>query len=143
MANDSYLLVVNNRKIYIVANLLSNMGKAYGFFNCTSSKDTIEAELPTICELAQIPSELELSLIEGMDNLEGDSDLISLAQRAKKEGIRYVLEASYSGASNKETADEVAGILNQAYQTPLYQDGEPFQGVVIYKEGDKYVFRGD
>jgi len=120
---------------------MEKIGKAYGFFDCTASKKEIEAELPAIRELAQIPSQLELSLTEGMDNLKGDSDLMSLAQEAKKEGIKYVLEATYSGATNKETADEVAAILNQAYQTPLYKEGESFKGEIVYREGDQYIFR--
>ena len=134
---------------------MEKIGKAYGFFDCSASKEEIEAELPIIREITQIPSELELSLIEGMENLKGDSDLMAIAQDAKKKGIRYVLEATYSNPTkkerqyifpfamltNKETAKVVVDILNHAYQPPLYQKGEPFRGEVVYKEGDQYLFR--
>lgn len=78
------------------------IGKAYGFFDCNASKDAIEAELPTIRELVLTPSRLELSLIEGVDALKGESTLIALALEAKESGIRYVLEAAYPGATNKK-----------------------------------------
>ncbi|MDP2906789.1 MAG: hypothetical protein Q8O03_02515 [Nanoarchaeota archaeon] len=120
---------------------MKNVGKAYGFFDCNASKEVIESELPTIRELVKTPSKLELSLIKGVDNLKGDSDLMSIAREAKESGIKYVVEATYPDATNKETADELASILNQAYQTPLYQDGEQFYGSVFYKELGKYVSR--
>ena len=119
----------------------SSVGRAYGFFYCNASKQEIETELPTIRELVETPSQLELSLIEGMDNLKGDKRLTALAQEAKQDGINYVLQATYPNMTNKDTADEVASILNQAYQSPLYQAKEPFRGAIVYEEKGKYVFR--
>lgn len=116
------------------------MGKAYGFFNCSAPRRKIEAELPSLRDVAQPPSKLELSLIEGMENLKGDKKLMSLAKKSKEAGIRYVLEATHPSATNKQVAKEVATILNQAYQSPLYQDGEPFQGEIVYEENGKYTF---
>ncbi len=122
--------------------MTQKIGKAYGFFNCNASKEAIEAELPTIRELVLTPSKLELSLIEGVEALKGDSKLMALAQEAKESGnIRYVLEATYPRATNRNTADEVAAILNQAYQSPLYQKGEEFYGAIFYKEKGNYVSR--
>jgi len=120
---------------------MKKVGKAYGFFDCNASKEVIESELPTIRKIVQTPSKLELSLIEDVDNLKGDNDLMSIAREAKESGIKYIIEATYSGATNKETADEVVAILNQAYQSPLYQDGEQFCRAVFYKELGKYVSR--
>ena len=114
--------------------------KAYGFFNCNASKETIEAELPAIRTLVKTPSELELKLIEGTENLKGDSQLMSLAKEAKDSGIKYVLEATYTGATNKQTANETAAVLNQAYQSPLYKKGEQFCGDIIYKDNGNYNF---
>ncbi len=37
--------------------------------------------------------------------------------------------------------DEVASVLNQAYQSPLYQKGEQFRGEVVYKDRGRYIFR--
>src|SRR3989344_1924819 len=100
-------------------------GKAYGFFYCDAAKEAIELELPTIRNFAQTPSKLELALIEGVEKVSGDTKLTALAQQAKQEGMRYVLEATYKGATNKATANELTDILNHTYQSPLYQQGEP------------------
>ena len=116
-------------------------GKAYGFFNCNASKEQIAVELPAIRNFAQTPSQLELTLTEGVDGIKGDTNLVALAQQAKQKGIRYVLEAKYQGATNKATANELADVLNQTYQSPLYQAGEPFSCAVVYEEKGEYLFR--
>jgi len=119
-------------------------GKAYAFFNCNASADEIGAEVPTIRECVGTPAKLELSLFEDYDSFnlsQKDSALKSLARKAESIGRQYILEAKCPGKSNRETADELAGILNQAYQSPLYQDGEPFTGDVAYKNRGKYGFR--
>ena len=117
----------------------SPAGKAYGFFDCKASKEEIEAELPAIRYLAQTPSELELSLTDNLGGLEGNTELRSIAQDVKEQGIRYILEGTYQGHSNRETADELSGILNQAYQTSLYEQGEPFSGAIFYEFKGKYI----
>ena len=100
------------------------VGEAYASFNCRASQEEIEEEIPTIRRLAQIPNKLELQ-----------------RQVAGKADRKYVIKASYPTATNRQAADELAGILNQAYQSPLYQQGEPFRGRIIYKEGREYVSR--
>ena len=116
------------------------VGKAYGFFYCKASKNKIEALLPEIRSNANTPSKLELSLIEEVDNLRGDTRLTDLAKEAKQNGINYVLEATYQGATNKNAADELSDILNSAYQSPLYDQGEQFKGGVVYEDEGKYIF---
>lgn len=66
-----------------------------------------------------------------------------LAQRAKQQNDRFVLEAEYPNATNSRTADELKTILVQAYQSSLYQPdaSEPFRGGIVYKENGKYVFK--
>jgi len=132
-----------------------NYGRAYAFFDCRASKEQIEAELPTIRQCVKTPSKLELSLTEGVCKFMGtsilgrkalvgrpiDTQLRDVAKEAKDSGMRYVLEAKYEGATNKQTADEVASVMNQAYQSPLYQKGEQFRGEVVYNERGKYIFR--
>jgi hypothetical protein len=120
---------------------VENYGRAYAFFDCRASKIQIEAELPTIREYIKTPSKLELFLTEGVENLNGNKKLMVIAQEAKDSGMKYVLEAKYGGAKNKKTADEVASILNQAYQSPLYADKEEFRGSVVYQDRKKYIFR--
>lgn len=116
-------------------------GIAYGFFQCQAKKEEIETLLPTICKAVKTPSTLELSLTEGMDNIKGDNRLTALAQEAKQDGINYMLQATYSNRSNKESADELSAIINQAYQSPLYQENEPFSGAIVYEEAGEYIFR--
>lgn len=116
-------------------------GKAYGFFNCRASKDEINAELPTIRDFSQTPSRLELKLKDDLKEINGDSDIKAIAQVAKDIGINYVLEATYPGNTNRTTADELSGILNQAYQSLLYEDGENFKGQIYYKEDGSYISR--
>src|SRR3989344_8833151 len=119
-------------------------GKAYGFFDCNASKYAIESELSLIRRLVKTPSELELSLMELTENPSvsslRDSKLRSIVNDAKDAGIRYFMEATYLNGTNKQTADEVAKILNQAYHSPLYQKGEEFGGAIVYEENGKYVF---
>jgi len=117
------------------------IGKAYGFFDCTYSKEKIEQELPKAKELAKTPSELELSLIEGTENLRGDNDLMSIARDAKRSGMKYVFEATYDGETNEKTADELEVILNMVYASPLFEKGEKFYGKVVYEDKGKYVFK--
>ena len=125
-----------------MAKMAKKVGRAYGFFYCDVSKQEIETELPTIRELVKTPSQLELSLIEGMNNLKGDKRLTALAQElAEQDGINYVLKATYPSGTNRDTADEVASIINQAYQSPLYETNAPFKGAVVYEEKGDYFFR--
>ena len=119
----------------------ARVGKAYAFFNCEASKEDVEKELPFIRECVETPNALELSLMEGTDVLTGDTQLLQIARDAKDAGIRYVMEGTYPNATNHQTADEVASILNQAYQSPLYEKGEQFMGEVVYRERGKYIFR--
>jgi hypothetical protein len=121
---------------------MEKTGKAYAFFDCSASKEQIEAELPKIRECVRTPSNLELSLAEGVDRLKGDKRIMALAKEAKDSGMKYVLEAKYEGATNKQTADEVASVLNQAYQSPLYAYKEEFRGNVLYNGSKGYVALG-
>ena len=121
---------------------VNQMGQAYGFFSCNATKDMIEAQLPAIRKLTQTPSDLELWLTESIDNPELPEDLLPIAQEAAGEGLRYVLQATYSKATNEKTADYLVNLLNQTYQSPLYQEGETFEGGIVYKgDNNKYVFR--
>jgi len=76
-----------------------------------------------------------------MDNAEGDEKLIAIAQEAKQNSINYALQATHPSGTNKDTADEVASILNQAYQSPLYEANAEFFGKIFYEEKGDYVLR--
>ena len=120
------------------------VGEAYAFFYCNSSREKIREELPTIREMAQVPSELELYLYEGNEIDEitnGNTKLIEMVNQAKEAGTNILMHGYYPTKTNKETADEISCVLNQAYQSPLYQSGEQFKDGIIYKEKGEYVFR--
>lgn len=129
-----------------------DFGEAYAFFNCNASLTQIAQEIPTIRELVKTPRRLELYLAEralpviGYDRSHKpsivDSELVEIALGAKDADIKYVLAArSPPNITNRQTADELSAILNQAYQSPLYADGEKFRGEIAYKESNHYVFR--
>lgn len=124
-----------------MTNTNQNVGTAYGFFYCAAPKTEIEAEIPTLRECAQTPSALELSLTEGMENVQGEPELVTLAQDAREQGMRYVLKATYPQATNEATANEVADVLNQAYHSPLWVEGEEHRGAIVYWQDNDWVFR--
>jgi tryptophan 2,3-dioxygenase len=116
-------------------------GKAYGFFRCDASKEEINDTLPRIRDGVGTSSGLELDLIKGVENLKGDEKITALAYHAKRAGLNYVLQATHHEGTNLDAADELAPILNQAYQSHLYETGAQFSGKIVYEENDKYVFR--
>ncbi len=123
-------------------------GRAYGFFDCTAKNEEIKAVLPTVRDLAQNPSKLELSLSEGVGHSYGlvnraeaniNQDILSIAQEAEQAGISHLMRASLPNASNRETAEELSAVLNQTYQSLLYQEGEDFRGETFFEENGQYV----
>jgi hypothetical protein len=112
------------------------LGRAYAFFDCRASLSDIKAELPIIRKLAQTPSDLELHVIEGTENVEGSDGLREIAQQAAEAGNRYVIQACHPSTSNREVAREVADALNTAYTSDLYEAGEDFSGADVYETED-------
>lgn len=121
------------------------VGKAYGFFDCDASLSDIGDELPKILRCVGTPAEVELSLAE-MDQYQGDRGAASYARthpRMAGRDSQYVLDATYRDHGNRETADEVAAVLNQAYQSPLFgkDEDEKFRGVIVYKDELSRVYK--
>ena len=117
-------------------------GRAYAFFNCRTVIDEIRQELPVIRKRVETPVRLRLTLEELSSESakrEGPT-LREILTQARQSGIRYFMEARSPGQDNKATAVELSAILNQIYQTPLYEDGEEFTGAVVYKERGAYHF---
>ncbi len=96
-------------------------GEAYAFFHCSSSYQQIQDELPHLRHAVNSPSNLELFLKEGM------------VQEAREANVRYYLKAEIPNDTNRKTADELSAILNQAYQSPLFKEGEAFRGSIFYQ----------
>lgn len=116
-------------------------GRAYGFFYCNASPQAVRKELPKIRGLVHTPSPLELSLTGTRDVPPGDKRLDALAREAERAGLNYVVQAAYPGQTNSTAAKEVTPVLDQAYQSPLYNPNEPFKGAVVYQEKGKLIFR--
>ncbi len=122
------------------------IGKAYGFFRCIASKEAVEAEIPAARHVAQTPSPLELSL-QDSGTLRGDPALMRIAQEAQENGINYVFEATYPGATHKQTAEELGNVVNMLHTESRYEGSrlhgsmEPFYGEVFYKHGRGYASR--
>lgn len=123
-------------------------GKAYGFFYCRAPKQEIEEWIPTLRETALIPSQLELTLVEGAENLKdaqkpavraADLELRKIVQMAKGANLNYALDARFPGASNQAAAKELTELLHMAYQSPLYEQGEEFLYEVVYEEGGRFI----
>ncbi len=94
---------------------MTNIGKAYGFFDCRASIDEIQAEIPKVRSLVKVPSRLELSL-----------------QEQSGIGNKYLLTGSFPANDNGHSASELMAVFNQLYQTPLYRHREPFRGGIEY-----------
>jgi len=114
-------------------------GQAYGFFYCSAPKATVEAELPKARLHSNAPSELELTLIEGMANVKGDSRLLALATEAGKSGDNYLLRASLPGGTNVDAAKHLSAILNMLWGSDLYKSADEFSSDIAYLENGKYV----
>ncbi len=138
------------------------VGEAYAIFDCSASKEDVGAEILFIRDLIGTPQKLELLLTEGVDwNSKLGKELQTLSSQSIKAGherstmlsektsfsillvlgCKYFMRARLPDSTNNEAADRVADILNQAYMSPLYEEGERFFGRVIYEKNGKYVFR--
>jgi len=114
------------------------IGTAYAFFDCNAPLQKIQEEISTIRNLVGTPGDLEIQLGEAV-SFQGGSQISALAKEANDAGIKYAIQAALPNATNEQTADEVVGILYQAYHSQLYQKGEQFRGEVFYKEGGEYI----
>lgn len=142
--------------------VLLPVGKAYSFFDCDTSKQEIERELPRIRELARTPSHLELSLIE-VNDLEKSrgvgpdllqfirqneiyatfpskyKDQMKTAKPIKMTDLKYMLTAAYPNVRNEEAANELGDVMNEIYSR--YGNGEPFNVAITCKIDGKYLFK--
>jgi len=135
----------------------NNTGRAYAFFDCDATKQEIERAMPEIRESARTPEKLEFLLHENDGNLQLDRKLKQMVKTPRDsrilhsgfgvdspevtplEDLRYVLEAKYPNATNKETADELGDVMN--YISYLNASNLIFNGKIAYEDGGRYVFR--
>lgn len=120
---------------------MEQMGQAYGFFKCNASVEEIQEYMPTIRELAQTPSELELSLIEERD-FNKDKTLNYIIKSFNVFGVNYTLKAKCPNVTNEKTATKLLDIFNNIYSSShLYKKGEKFFGDICFKNKGRYEFR--
>ncbi len=121
---------------------MEKTGKAYGFFYYKGKAKDISERLPYIRDKYETPSELNLNLTEGMDNLDAtkDSALVEIVEQAKRQHMSHVLEATLPNVGNKMTADLLGDIMT-GINFSLYDKEEPFYAGIVYKRGEQYIFR--
>ena len=123
-----------------------NMGRAYGFFYSSASQKELEAELPSVRDLARIPANMSLELKAGInpEDYSHDSELKELSEMAIRQDNNYQITATLPDATNKRTAKELGDVMNTYYQSPLmnsFRKGEAKSiGGIVYKEADRYEF---
>ena len=122
--------------------LTNNSGTAYGFFYYQGETRNILKVLPEVREKAVIPPEVSLNLVEGMDNvnLQNDSALVEIIEKAKRQHLSHALKATWFNVGNHKVAQELADVLNGIYLT-LYEQTEPFYTGIVYQRGERYVFK--
>ena len=119
-----------------------DVGKAYALFRCEVPLEEIREILPYAHDAVEAPKDLELKLYElnSLDVNKLDEGLGQYVNMAKDAGINYGLIAELPGASNEETAREVSDVLNQMYQSNLFDGCGDFRGELAYKaDADNYV----
>ncbi|MBI2107026.1 hypothetical protein HYT57_03505 [Candidatus Woesearchaeota archaeon] len=123
---------------------MKKVGKAYGFFGCSASRQEIEAELSLPAVRRNVPKELELSLMEDMNHLMGLSGVINvdgLLQFARRFDAQYMVEATYPDATNEKTSGELQALLINLSNSLFCHTPEHIQGKVVYEVGGRYVIK--
>ncbi len=118
------------------------IGTAYGFFYYPGRTEKVARVIPDIVQKTETPQKmtLEVGCLKNL-NTEGDSGLAEIAEQAKKCRMNHVLKAALPDEGNRRTANYLGNVMNGVYLS-LYQKEEPFNADIVYKRGDKYVFRG-
>lgn len=140
--------------------MVNKTGKAYAFFDCDASKEQIERSIPSLRRDAMTPEGLQLLLHEGTSGLQFDKALTELIkfpedyrvksskwrkqdheeERKPLANMKYVLEADYNRASNKDAASELGDLLNVIHYE-FNRDQSFFRGEIVYEENKEYIFR--
>ncbi|MCX6769555.1 MAG: hypothetical protein NT051_02630 [Candidatus Micrarchaeota archaeon] len=117
------------------------VGKARAFFNCSARPSVIRRALKIIKPAIDVPDAVQLKL-GTVKKVHARKD--PLLSEEKKDAvyfnIKYSLTAAYPGATNETAAGELVAILNQAYQSPLFKDGEKFVGKIFYEKDGKFCY---
>src|SRR3989344_3047857 len=130
--------------------LLMAKNEAYATFTCTKSLAEIAEWMPVIEGAVQLPSDLELHLIDANKAPDVSTRIspgvyrMGTAQRIPEEVLRqawdgkqrYVFKAVSDTLPSRDMAAELELLVNQTYQSPLYKEGEAFQTTIFREEGN-------
>ena len=136
-----------NREItqedYLASIAPRKTGKAYGFFYYNGKIQDITKVLPNIVRKTKTPEDIDLE-VSSVKNLEtkGDSPLVDIVEQAERSRMSHVITATLPNEGNFKTANYLGNVLNGVH-FKLYGKKEPFNAGIVYKRGDKYVFRRD
>lgn len=132
-----------------------NCGRAYAFMDFEASKKQIEYELPKARKAAGTPSRLEISVREVKELIEDrttDPELVrcisqnsicplvpkgydgptSKTESRRMSDLKYVLEAKYSNATNKQASEEITDVTSFLGYT--FSKDKPFYSLIISKD---------
>lgn len=116
-------------------------GTARAFFNCNAKQNVIRREIKNIRLMVEVPDAVRLTL-GAIKKVHPHNDLLlsDEIKNALAYNIKYSLKATYPGATNEAAAVELVAIMNQAYQSPLYNKGDYFVGQIFYEKGGKSCY---
>ena len=113
-------------------------GKAYAFLKTKAPENVLPLVIEDARERYHVPNELELAIIKGPENLQGDEKLRPHIKRAFESGMGYALEAKCRGMTNAKTADELKSILNGIYLGSKEVDRN-YDAFVLHEEEKGYL----
>ncbi|HLC63250.1 MAG TPA: hypothetical protein VJJ21_02930 [Candidatus Nanoarchaeia archaeon] len=87
------------------------MGKAYGFFKCDASLEKIEAEIPVIRRVSEIPDLVQLSFMKAEDAHYSTPKIMEFLEESIKHGWNYHVRAFYPSVPPEKTADELVLVM--------------------------------
>jgi len=128
---------------YLASCAAKRNGKAYGFFYYNGSMKNVERVIPKIVLKTETPWQMDfqVSTVRGLKT-GGDSALVDIAEEAERNHMSHVIEATLPDMKNVRAANYLGNVMIGIY-SELYGKKEPFNAGIVYKRGDKYVFRRD
>lgn len=118
--------------------MAKTIGVAYAFFACNAKPAEVRNELGYIRHMVKTPGEVETILAHRPARDETDARIGMIHAEAKLNALDYMLTVRFPGQSNRNACEEARAILNQAYQSPLYDENDPFRGMLVFKSGRGY-----
>ncbi|MGV8176725.1 MAG: hypothetical protein ACP5NX_02930 [Candidatus Bilamarchaeaceae archaeon] len=118
--------------------MAKRIGVAYAFFACSAKPAEVKNELGDIRRTVKTPVEVETILTHRPARDETDARICMIHAEAKLNTLDYMLTVRFPGQSNKNACEEARAIMNQAYQSPLYGENDPFKGMLVFKSGRGY-----